>query len=299
MPQERGTLASSDRSATQYRTNRQIYIHYWRNGMKCGFIGLGDQGGAMATMMLRAGLPLTVWTRRPEAAAPFVSEGAKVAKNPSALAAQCDLLSLCVTDGDAVRQIVHDMGVLRALRPGAVLAIHSTVLPSLSEEIAAEALPLGVEVLDAPVSGSSRAALNGTLLVMVGGSTTALDKARPAFETYADPILHVGKPGTAMRAKLINNLVWAANLGAAVRSLNAAGDAGLDHDGVRRVLLSGTGRSAALEFTNALTSSRAHHAAPLVLKDMVLAREALASEELLPLFDLADGAISWMEGLTD
>src|SRR5271155_3979743 len=98
--------------------------------MQFGFIGLGDQGGAMAKMMLQAGLPLGVWARKPAAVAPFVAEGASAAESAAALAAQCDVLSICVTTDSDVREVILDYGVLDAMRPNSVIAIHSTVLPS-------------------------------------------------------------------------------------------------------------------------------------------------------------------------
>jgi 3-hydroxyisobutyrate dehydrogenase len=263
--------------------------------MRYGFIGLGEQGGAMAKMMLRAGLPLTVWTRRPEASEPFSDEGARISKSAAALAAESDLLSICVTSSTDVLEVVHDRGVLHAMRPNTVLAIHSTILPSVSIEIEKQATQTQVEVLDAPVSGSARAAFNKTLLVMVGGSASALDRARAAFSTYGDPIVHVGCCGMAMQTKLLTNLLAAANKGIAIRILCGASIMGLDPNSVQRLALAGVGRSTALEIVARLQDSqRARHIGPLVAKDIQLAREALPIPELNPLFSLAQEAIEWI-----
>jgi 3-hydroxyisobutyrate dehydrogenase-like beta-hydroxyacid dehydrogenase len=264
--------------------------------MHYGFIGLGEQGGAMANMMLRAGLPLTVWTRRQEASEPFKAGGARVAMSAADLAANADLLSLCVTSDSDVREVVYNRGVLKAMRPNSVIAIHSTTLPSLSVEIAKDAAQRQVEILDAPVSGSARAALNKTLLVIVGGSAAALEKARPAFETYGDPILHIGACGMAMQAKLLNNLIAAANKAVAIRALLAASAAGLDPSLVRRLVLAGVGSSTALAIVGKLQHPlRARHIGLLVAKDLQLAREALPYKELDPLFALAEEAIAWIK----
>jgi 3-hydroxyisobutyrate dehydrogenase-like beta-hydroxyacid dehydrogenase len=153
-----------------------------------------------------------------------------------------------------------------------------------------------IDVLDAPVSGSSRAALNKTLLMMIGGEPAALEKARPAFSTYANPIIRVGEIGSAMRSKLFNNLVAAAQKGIAIRALRAAPHFGLDASLLQQVILSGVGRSAAMEIVGRLQDAgRAAHIGPLVLKDMKLARQALPDEGLKPLFDLADEAIGWID----
>jgi 3-hydroxyisobutyrate dehydrogenase len=264
--------------------------------MRYGFIGLGDQGGAMAKMMLRGGLPLAVWARRSEALTPFVNEGATATSTASELASGCDLLSICVTADVDVKHVIHTHGVLEAMRPGSIIAIHSTVLPSLSVELAKTALGKQVHVLDAPVSGSARGAFNKTLLMMIGGDAAVLEKARAAFSTYANPIIHVGAVGTAMRSKLLNNLVAAAQKAIAVRTLRAAPRFGLDADVLQKVILAGVGRSMALEIVGRLQDpKRAAHIAPLVVKDMQLAREALPDEDLKPLFALADEAIEWMD----
>jgi 3-hydroxyisobutyrate dehydrogenase len=250
----------------------------------------------MAKMMLRSSLPLTVWARRAEALDPFVAEGAQVAETPAQLAAMADVLSICVTADEDVKEVVHGCGVLAALKPGSVLAIHSTVLPSLSIDLAKQAERYGVEVLDAPVSGSSRGAFAKTLLVMVGGSALALERAMPAFQSYGNPILHIGGCGAAMTSKLINNLVAIAQKGIAVRALLAASSFGLDPNVVQRVVLAGVGRSTALEIVGRLQDAqRARHIWPLVKKDILLARKALPSKELDPLFALADEAIDWID----
>jgi 3-hydroxyisobutyrate dehydrogenase len=170
------------------------------------------------------------------------------------------------------------------------------VLPSLSVELEQTARAKQVHVLDAPVSGSARAALNKTLLLMVGGDAALVEKARPAFCTYANPIIHVGEVGAAMRSKLFNNLVAAAQKAIAIRALRSAPRFGLDADVLQKVILAGVGRSMALEIVGRLQNAdRAAHIAPLVVKDMQLARKALPDEELKPLFALADEAIEWME----
>lgn len=126
--------------------------------MKVGFIGLGNQGGAMARMLLRAGHGLSVWARKPDALTPYLEAGATAVRDPAALGA-CDAVGICVTADADVRELVFDRALLDAMRPGSLLAVHSTVQPQTCREIAAAGAARDLRVIDAPVSGSAEAAL--------------------------------------------------------------------------------------------------------------------------------------------
>lgn len=264
--------------------------------MRSGFIGLGDQGGPMAEMMLQAGLPLSVWARRTEAAEAFQVKGAAVSDSPMELAGAVEFLSVCVTADVDVREIVFDKGVLDAMKPASILAVHSTITPALCVEIAAAAQERRIFFLDAPVSGSGRAALAKTLLVMIGGDVQALERARPVIETYANPIIHVGAPGDAMKMKLLNNLLGAAHQGAAIQALRGAAASGVSPDVARTVMLAGVARSFGLEVVARLqVADRAKHIRKLVVKDLALARNALTAPEFAPLFSLADVTLAALD----
>jgi 3-hydroxyisobutyrate dehydrogenase-like beta-hydroxyacid dehydrogenase len=225
-----------------------------------------------------------------------VAAGATAYEKASDLAEQSELLSICVTSDNDVREVLNERNVLNFMRPGSVIAIHSTVTPGLSVEVARDASRNGIEVLEAPVSGSSRAALNRTLLVMVGGRLETFEKVKGVFEAYGNPVLYTGACGTAMRTKLLNNLMAAAHKGIAIRCLLAARHEGIDSNLVQRAVLAGVGASRGLEIVGRLQGAeRARHIGPLVKKDMKLAREALGSSELDPLFALADEAIHWID----
>src|SRR5215218_10061985 len=107
----------------------------------------------MAEMILGAGWPLHVWARRPETTEPFAKAGATVLASPAELGARCELVSVCVVADADVEQVVFDGGLLEAMQPGSVLAIHSTVAPATPRRVAEAASGRGVAVLDAPVSG--------------------------------------------------------------------------------------------------------------------------------------------------
>src|SRR3546814_14224792 len=128
--------------------------------MRIGFIGLGDQGGPMAQMILAGGFDLTVWARREAVRADYVRRGAKAATDPVALAAASDLLCLCVTGDEDVRALMLDQGLLEAMGKRSIVAIHSTIRPSTCVSLHKRAAARGLVLLDLPVSGSGHAALS-------------------------------------------------------------------------------------------------------------------------------------------
>ena len=181
--------------------------------MRVGFIGLGSQGTPMARRIVEAGHPLTIWARRPETVESFADTAATVARTPAELAANSDVVCLCVvSDADVESVVMRDDGVLAGLAAGGVIAIHATVHPDTCRQMAARALDVGVDVVDAPVSGGGIAAAEGKLLVMVGGDDAVVDRVRPVFATYADPVLHLGPLGSGQMAKLLNNLLFTAQI---------------------------------------------------------------------------------------
>ncbi|BCI54307.1 6-phosphogluconate dehydrogenase [Mycolicibacterium litorale] len=215
--------------------------------MRVGFIGLGSQGAPMARRIVEGGYELTLWARRPASVEPFAGTGAKVAASPAELGAASDLVCLCVVGDDDVREVLDgDSGVLAGLASGSTIAIHSTVHPDTCTEIAQQAAAQGVSVIDAPVSGGAPAAEQGTLLVMVGGDEADVEKARPVFATYADPIVHLGPLGSGQVTKILNNLLFTANLGSALSTLELGESLGIPRVRLAEVLNGGSATSKAL-----------------------------------------------------
>ncbi len=241
--------------------------------MKIGFIGLGDQGGPMAEMILKAGLELTVWARRPEVLPHFASLGAKTADSPAALAASVDVLCLCVVSGDDVEQIVYEGGALAAMPRGSVLVIHSTIDPEVCLKIGRDGSARDVHVIDAPVSGMGVGALAGTLVVMLGGDEDSIARTWPMYETYSNCIVPLGPLGSAQRAKAINNMLLAANVELAYQALTLGEQMGIDLDGLMKCLTNSTGRSFVLPFVFTILSDPVgrEQAATLLGKDVALA----------------------------
>jgi len=207
---------------------------------RLGFIGLGIMGRAMAANLIKAGHPLTVWNRTPSKA-----EGldARFADNPEEVGASSDLVFVCVSDTPDVETVVFgDQGVLHGMGDGGVLVDHSTISPVGTAEFAAKAGEAGITWLDAPVSGGSEGAAKGTLAVMVGGSSEALEKVRPFMDAYSSSIVHVGEePGSGQLVKAVNQAVGVLNILAVSEGLLLARAAGLD---LRRTLAAVEGGAA-------------------------------------------------------
>ena len=269
--------------------------------MRVGFIGLGSQGAPMARRIVEGGYDLTLWARRPASVEPFADTAAKIADTPAQLAAASDLVCLCVVGDDDVRQVLGgDTGVLAGLAPGGIIAIHSTVHPDTCTEIAEWAGQQGISVIDAPVSGGSPAASAGNLLVMVGGGQEEVDRARPVFATYADPIVHLGALGSGQVAKILNNLLFSANLGSAMSTLELGESLGVSRERLCEVLVRGSATSKAINSISMFggtVAGLAPIAGALLQKDVrhaaSLAATARADEGSV--FTAADTALASMD----
>ena len=269
--------------------------------MRVGFIGLGSQGGPMARRIVEGGFDLTLWARRPATLEPFADTAAKTAGSPAELAAASDLVCLCVVGDDDIREVLNgDSGVLAGLAPGGIVAIHSTVHPDTCSEIAKSAAEQGVSVIDAPVSGGGQAAEEGELLVMVGGDPEVVERCRPVFATYADPIVHLGPLGSGQVTKILNNLLFTANLGSAISTLELGESLGLDRVRLSEVLTGGSATSKALGSIAAFGGTLdqlATIAGALLQKDVRHAARIAdsASAPTGVAFDAADAALRSMD----
>ena len=253
-----------------------------------GFIGLGDIGGPMARRIIAAGHPTVLWARRPETLADYALPGVQHAASPRELAARCDVVGICVMDGPDVAAVLGGAdGVLAGIRPGAVVAVHSTIGPRACIEAARLTAARSAALVDAPVSGGGAAAAEGNLLLVVGGEAAAVERATPVFSSFASSIVHIGAVGTAQVAKLLNNTLLTAGMALADEALDLGVQLGLDPTILGHTLLSGTARSFALEVTveRRTTGGRPEKAAALLGKDVDLlltaVDDAVASDGLL------------------
>ncbi len=233
--------------------------------IRTGFIGIGSQGGPMARRMLSR-FPLTVWARRAEAAADFAQAGAQVAASVEDLGAACDHVGLCVVNDADVLGICA--ALVPAMKPGSLLALHSTVLPQTAQEVAALCARHGVAMIDAPVSGGAPGAEAGTMTVMCGGAAQALEQARPVFESFAALIVLLGPAGAGQKAKIVNNALMAANMGLAQAALQAGEALGVDRQALAQLVNASSGRSFGFEVYARIPEPRRFaHGARMLLKD--------------------------------
>jgi 3-hydroxyisobutyrate dehydrogenase len=196
---------------------------------RIGFIGLGIMGRGMAHNLLRAGFQVGVWNRTAARMEALAEAGAQTAASPSELAGQSDIIITCVSDTPDVQAVVlGDQGVIHGVRPGCLLIDMSTISPQVTREIAAALSEKGVHMLDAPISGGSEGAANGTLSIMVGGDAAQFERAMPAFQAMGKAITHVGANGAGQTVKLVNQILVVVTMLGVGEALLFAQAGGLD-----------------------------------------------------------------------
>jgi 3-hydroxyisobutyrate dehydrogenase-like beta-hydroxyacid dehydrogenase len=220
-------------------------------------------GRPMVERLVAAAVPIEVFVRRDEQRAEMLAAGVPVADSAADVAARSDVLILCLFDDDQVRRVMLDDGALASMRPGSVVASHVTGSPRLAVELQ-DAAPAGVTVLDVPISGTADHIRRGELTLLVGGDAQALERVRPAFETYARPIVHVGGLGDGQRAKLVNNLLFTVNLRVAVQAARLGRVFGFEPADLARIVGACSGASFALDLfrtrdPEALASGAKHY----------------------------------------
>ena len=202
-------------------------------------MGLGVMGLPMARHLVEAGHRVTVASRSPGPVARAAEYGAVPATTPAEVAAAASVVVLCVPSSPDVAAVV---AALRpALGAGQTVVDCSTIDPDVEREQHALVAETGAAYLDAPVSGGSVGAENGTLTLMVGGDAAVLEAARPALEPFAGLIVHVGGPGMGQVVKLCNNLLYAAQMQATAEAFTLARRSGADLGKTLEVLLHSTG----------------------------------------------------------
>ncbi|MGO4702692.1 NAD(P)-dependent oxidoreductase [Dyella sp. 2RAB6] len=175
--------------------------------LKAAFVGLGAMGAPMAGHLNAKGLLHAVANRTQAKADALARELGVTAPPLETLAAQCDVVALCVTADADVLATIETM--LPHLRRGAIVVDHSTVAPDTAKRAAARLATVGVDFLDAPVSGGVEGAKNGKLSVMVGGDAAVLERARPVLEAYALRVTHLGATGAGQATKAVNQVLVA------------------------------------------------------------------------------------------
>ena len=246
---------------------------------RAGFVGLGIMGSRMAANLARAGYHLTVFNRTRATAEAWVAEhGGSVAASPAEVGAASEIVITMVVDGEQVRSVLlGGDGVAAGAAPGTLCVDMSTIAPAQTLAIGAELQERGLRLLDAPVTGSSPKAQDGTLTIMAGGGAEDFERARPLLEVMGALVVHVGALGQGEMVKIINNAVAAANATTVAEALIVGHATGVDLDALVQVMGAGSGGSAMLELKSG--PMRAHDYATLfklehMLKDVRLCLEA-------------------------
>ena len=212
--------------------------------MHVGWIGLGRVGMQMALVTLAAGHEVTGHSRSFDRHAEVEAAGGKLCASATETVRDADIVCVNVFSEQQLRDAVIDSGALAAMPAGAVLAIHSTVPPSLIAELAS--LRPDIDVVDAGFSGIPADARAGTLILMVGGTADAVHRAEPVFSCYADTIFHLGPTGAGMTLKIVNNLLYAAHVSLGREAIGLAVQNGISVHDALAALRRGSAESFAL-----------------------------------------------------
>ena len=213
-----------------------------------GFIGLGIMGRPMAKNLLKAGYPLVVHSRSQGPVDELVGAGAKAAGSPADVAAQVEVLITMLPNSPDVELVaLGKNGIIERAKPNLLFLDMSTISPIVSQKISKALSAKSVRMLDAPVSGGERGAIDAALSIMVGGEKADFDAALPVFQAMGKTITHLGALGAGGFTKLANQIIVAVNLTALGEALTLARKAGLDRSLTLKALGGGLAGSKCLE----------------------------------------------------
>lgn len=201
-------------------------------------LGIGLMGERMAIRLLAAGYPVTAWNRSAEKVLALQPHGAVVASTAAAAVAEADFIILMLESGRVVGDVLFRQGVAPALKPGALVIDMSSIGPDEAREHARQLSELGVRHLDAPVSGGTVGAEQGTLAIMCGGDADAFEQATALFSCLGRPV-RVGPHGAGQLAKLANQIIVGSTIGAVAEALLLARRGGADPASVIQALAGG------------------------------------------------------------
>lgn len=211
--------------------------------MIIGCIGLGTMGAPVAGHLVRAGYDVRVYNRTQSKMEPLVAIGATATRSPAECATGVDVLITNVSDSPDVEAVLlGNHGAVSSLKMGATVIDLSTISPAVTQRIAATLAERGVTLLDAPVSGGSEGAINGTLSVMVGGDLEAFEQLRAIFKVFAKTITYIGPSGSGQIAKAVNQILISGTYAAVAEGITFALASGAD---VEQVLAAVQGGAAA------------------------------------------------------
>jgi 3-hydroxyisobutyrate dehydrogenase-like beta-hydroxyacid dehydrogenase len=216
---------------------------------RIGLIGAGLMGHGIGKNILAKGYPLTVMAHRNRGPVEsLISLGASEAKTPATVAAESDLVILCVTGTPQVEAIIYgEHGIAFAERGGLIIADCSTAEPDSTIRISADLAKHGVHFIDTPMTRTPKEAEAGKLGLMVGGEAELVERIRPVLECFADTIIHAGPVGAGHQLKLINNFLSLSHAAIAAEAITVAGKAGVSMQALKDIVISGGANSVMFE----------------------------------------------------
>jgi 3-hydroxyisobutyrate dehydrogenase len=217
---------------------KEFMKHLTADQVKLGFIGLGNMGSRVARRLLDHGYRLSASDRDPaKEEEAIAAQGGVVAKNILDLARTSDVLLSCLTNDEAVRSVyTGPNGVFASARPGTVVLEMSTISPESSRELHRLGARGGIDVLDVAISGSTTAAEEGILTLLVGGNPELFRAAKPIFQAVAKRYFLLGGPGSGTAMKLVANTLLGVGMQAIAEAVVLGEKAGLDRERLLEVL---------------------------------------------------------------
>jgi 3-hydroxyisobutyrate dehydrogenase len=272
------------------------------NTLKLGWVGLGNMGNPMVMNLLKAGFEVSVFNRTKDKEAPLLEAGAKAATSLQELMESCDVVLTMLSNDAAVKEVYESpAGLLSKNYPGKTIINMSTVSPETSRYLASSCRTHQVHFIDAPVSGSVKPAQDGTLVILVGASTTDYELAKPIFDALGKTAIHVGDAGVASSAKLAINYLLGLHLQGLAETVLFAEKNGVSKEDMLAIINAGACGNG---ITNIKAPSILNDSYPAafalkhLVKDLRLAKEAgLDSPLIHPLYD--SFAAAQEEGLGD
>lgn len=244
--------------------------------MRIGFIGAGRMGAPMVRRLVDAGHEVHALGRTDEKRSAVRELGADAVADNAAVAESADAVVVCVFTDDQVRQLCLDGDLVTRMRPGAILVLHTTGSPRTAQAIAERFDH--VDVIDAPVSGGPHDIAAGTVTLFVGGSDAAVSQVRPVLEAYGDPVLHAGPTGAGQLVKLVNNAMFAAQIGLVAEGMRLGSRLGADEGPLLNALTHGSAQSRVLSMIAATGSADAFisRVGEFIGKDVAVVRKTVA-----------------------
>ncbi len=264
-----------------------------------GFIGLGNMGGPMAHNLLKAGHTVRVFDLVPAAIAALVKGGAQQAHTAQEAVVDAEVVISMLPASQHVESLyLGDNGLLKFISPSALVIDCSTIAAVSARKVAQAAAHLGIQMIDAPVSGGTGGAIAGTLTFIVGGEAQVLERARPYLEKMGKNIFHAGQAGAGQVAKIANNMLLGIQMAGTAEALALGVANGLDPKVLSDIISKSSGRNWATELYNpwpgvmenvpAAKGYAGGFGVDLMLKDLGLAAEAaMSTQSVIPLGELA------------